>query len=114
MKDFWRESFSYVGLCRKMNSVKKIVEPKSVSFGEDKEQYFLYYEPARTVSNKIVVWVHGGGWNAGSPDILTLWDSALQEKDTDSFRWDTDCHRPINIPASWRMSAWDTKRRYPF
>ena len=67
MKDFWRESFSYVGLYRKMNSVKKIVEPKCVSFGEDKEQYFLYYEPKKVVSDKIIVWVHGGGWNAGSP-----------------------------------------------
>lgn len=67
MKDFWRESFSYVGLYRKMYSVKKIVEPKCVPFGEDKEQYFLYYEPKRTISNKIIVWVHGGGWNAGSP-----------------------------------------------
>ena len=73
MKDFWRESFCYAGLYRKMYSVKKIVEPKCVPFGEDKEQYFLYYEPKRTISNKIVVWIHGGvllGFLHGLVDVL--------------------------------------------
>lgn len=67
MNDSMRESLSYFGLYRKMLSVKKIVEPVKVSFGNDKNQYFLYYEPEKVISEKIIVWVHGGGWNAGTP-----------------------------------------------
>lgn len=67
MKDFWRESFSYFGLYRKMLCVKEKFVPEAVSFGQDKDQYFLYYEPEKILSDKIIIWVHGGGWNAGSP-----------------------------------------------
>ena len=67
MHDSIRESLSYFGLYRKMLRVKKSIVPESVSFGQDKDQYFLYYEPEHTVSDKIIVWVHGGGWNAGTP-----------------------------------------------
>ena len=67
MNDSIRESFSYFDLYRKMLRVKKRMIPESVSFGQDKDQYFLYYEPEHTVSDKIIVWVHGGGWNAGTP-----------------------------------------------
>ena len=67
MYDSIRESFSYLGLYRKMLRVKKNIVPESVSFGTDSDQYFLYYEPKHTVSDKLIMWVHGGGWNAGTP-----------------------------------------------
>ena len=67
MHDSIRESLSYFGLYRKMLRVKKSIVPESVSFGQDKDQYFVCYEPEHTVSDKIIVWVHGGGWNAGTP-----------------------------------------------
>ena len=67
MNDYLRESLSYFGLYKKMLSVKHKILPESVSFGPDKEQYFLYYEPREVVSKKIIYWVHGGGWNAGNP-----------------------------------------------
>ncbi len=67
MNDFMRESLSYFGLYRKMLQVKKIYKPEFVSFGEDKNQYFLYYEPKKPVSDKVIIWIHGGGWNAGTP-----------------------------------------------
>ena len=67
MNDFLRESLSYFGIYKKLFRVKKKYTPEEISFGEDKEQYFLYYEPDQPVSEKILVWVHGGGWNAGSP-----------------------------------------------
>ena len=41
MNDLLRESLSYFGLYRKMFLVKKKYKPVSVSFGKDKEQYFL-------------------------------------------------------------------------
>ena len=67
MNDYLRESLSYFGLYKKMLSVKHKIQPESVSFGPDKEQYFLYFEPREVVSEKIIYWVHGGGWNAGNP-----------------------------------------------
>ncbi|MCR5672189.1 MAG: alpha/beta hydrolase, partial [Lachnospiraceae bacterium] len=67
MNDYLRESFSYFGLYRKMFKVKKEYVPEYVSYGSSKEQYYLYYEPNRIKSDKIIVWVHGGGWNAGNP-----------------------------------------------
>ena len=67
MNDCLRESLSYFGLYRKMFHVRKKYTPVKVSYGENKEQYFLYYEPDKISSDKVIVWVHGGGWNAGSP-----------------------------------------------
>ena len=67
MNDSLRESLSYFGLYRKMFQVRKKFEPVKVSYGTDREQYFLYYEPDQRISDKILVWVHGGGWNAGNP-----------------------------------------------
>ena len=67
MHDSIRDSFSNFRLYRKMLRVKKRMIPESVSFRQDKDQYFLYYEPKHTVSNKIIIWLHGGGWNAGTP-----------------------------------------------
>lgn len=53
-----------------MFQVKKVVKPHAVSFGNDRQQYFLYYEPTHITSDKVIVWVHGGGWNAGSPKLF--------------------------------------------
>ena len=70
MNDYLRESLSYFGLYRKMFQVKKRFKPEHVSYGRHKEQYFLYYEPERITENKIIIWVHGGGWNAGNPGLF--------------------------------------------
>ena len=70
MNDYMRESLSYFGLYRKMFRVKKKYKPVTVPYGKHKEQYFLYYEPEKMISDKIIVWVHGGGWNAGNPKFF--------------------------------------------
>ncbi len=70
MKDTIRESLSYAGLYYKMFRAKKCVRPEKVRFGAAKEQYMLVYEPMVCTSDKVVVWVHGGGWNAGSPEYF--------------------------------------------
>lgn len=70
MKDSLRESLSYWGLYWKMFQVKKVIKPQAVSFGNDRQQYFLYYEPEHITSDKVIIWVHGGGWNAGSPKLF--------------------------------------------
>lgn len=71
MIDYLRESFSYYEMYyRMLFKVKKVFTPERVNFGEDKEQYFYYYEPANRVSDKVVIWIHGGGWNAGNPQFF--------------------------------------------
>ena len=67
MKDSTRENLSYFGLFLRLAAVKKEIIPEKVSFGEDKNCYFLYFEPRQIKSDKIVIWIHGGGWNAGTP-----------------------------------------------
>ena len=44
-----------------------MVKPEKVIYGEDREQYFLYYEPNFIKSDKVIFYIHGNGWNAGSP-----------------------------------------------
>ena len=67
MKDYLRESFSYFGLYWRMLRARKHTTPVYKRFGSDKEQYFLCYKPEKVRSDKVIIWVHGGGWNAGNP-----------------------------------------------
>ncbi len=67
MNDYLRESFSYFGLFYRMFRVKKEVKPIYVPYGTNKEQYFLYFEPGKNASDKVIFWVHGGGWDVGNP-----------------------------------------------
>ena len=70
MKDVLRESLSYFEIYRKLLFAIKRFVPERVSYGKDKDQYFLYYEPHEVKSEKIIFWVHGGGWNAGNPKFF--------------------------------------------
>ena len=98
MNDSLRESLSYFGLYKKMFSIKKTVNPESISFGEHKDQYFLYYEPSKICSDKIIIWIHGGGWNAGSPKFF---DFAGQTMAKFGYRF---------ISLGYRLSP---KNKYP-
>ena len=70
MNDYLRESFSYSKLNKVVKKAPHVVEAEKVFYGEDKNQYFLFFEPAQVMSSKVIVWVHGGGWNAGDPDYF--------------------------------------------
>lgn len=70
MIDSIRENLSYFELYARMACNKKIVKPIKIEYGEYKEQYFLYYEPATVKSNKLIFYIHGGGWNADSPEFF--------------------------------------------
>lgn len=71
MIDYIRENLSYYPIFfRLLFKTKKEFTPERVDYGTDKEQYFLYYEPKERVSDKIVIWIHGGGWNAGNPKFF--------------------------------------------
>ena len=67
MKDYLREMFSYSGLYRRLAKVKKIIKAERIDFGIDKNQFVLHFEPDSGKKSKVVVWIHGGGWNAGTP-----------------------------------------------
>ena len=67
MKDLTRENLSYFGLFRRLLTARKTITPERIRFGGHKDQYFLYYEPAEVISGKVIIWVHGGGWQSGTP-----------------------------------------------
>ena len=67
MKDSIRESLSYIGLYAELAHAKKVVKPVCVYYGRHKDRYFLYYDPKKVKSDKVIFWIHGGGWNAGNP-----------------------------------------------
>ena len=98
MNDLIRESLSYFGLYKKMFQVRKKSEPVCVRFGKDRDQYFLYYEPAAPVSDRIILWVHGGGWNAGNPRFF---DFVGQKMADSGYRF---------VSLGYRLSP---KNKYP-
>ena len=99
MIDYIRENMSYYPLFWKLLfENKKEITPERVDFGNDKEQYFLYYEPAKNVSDKIVVWIHVGGWNAGSPSQFDYVGQAMAKY---GYRF---------VSIGYRLS---TKYKYP-
>ena len=70
MDDTIRENLSYYGLYKKLLTVKKEFTPEYVSYGPDRDQYFLYYDPGFALSTKVIFWIHGGGWNSGNPKFF--------------------------------------------
>ena len=70
MNDYIRESISYPGLFAKMFAAEKKISPEKIFFGDDKDLYYLYYEPENITSDKIIYWIHGGGWNSGNPSVF--------------------------------------------
>lgn len=67
MKDYMREMFSYLGLYSRIAQVKKVIKPRRIDYGSHKEQFFLLFEPEGEKKNKVIIWIHGGGWNSFSP-----------------------------------------------
>ena len=98
MNDYVRENLSYVALFFKMRSKKKEIRPERISYGKEKEQYFLCYEPKRKKSNTVIFWVHGGGWNSGSPSSF---DHVGQRVASEGY---------VMISAGYRLSP---KNKYP-
>ncbi len=98
MKDYLRESFSYFGIYKELKTLTKEVTAEKVTYGPDKDQYFNYYEPKKVSSGKIIVWIHGGGWNAGDPEYF---DYVGQNMVREGYR---------AISAGYRLSP---KNKYP-
>lgn len=80
MDDFLREKSSYLGIYKKLLTSKKTIKPKCISYGENGSQYFLYYEPDKLSSEKVIIWIHGGGWNTGSPKLFDFVGQAIAKE----------------------------------
>lgn len=66
MKDSLREFLSYGGFLLPLLRVKKTIRPQRVQWG-NRAQYFLYYPSPSPKGKTLVIYIHGGGWNSGSP-----------------------------------------------
>ncbi len=51
MSDFLRESFSYSKIFKEIKKIEKRINPEKVAYGEDKNQYYFYYEPGKLLSD---------------------------------------------------------------
>lgn len=51
---------------------KKTIEPRRVPYGRDKAQYFLDFVPHVPHGDTVVVYIHGGGWDKGSPAFFSF------------------------------------------
>ncbi len=66
MKDTLREYFSYGSFVVPLLKVKKEIRPLKVQWGNE-QQYFLHYFSRGEKKDTQVIYIHGGGWNSGSP-----------------------------------------------
>jgi hypothetical protein len=44
------------------------VKAEKHSFGRDSKQYYLYFAPSGAIKQRVIVYIHGGGWMAGTPN----------------------------------------------
>ena len=66
MKDSLREYLSYGGLLLPLLKVKRTIRPRKIQWG-DRAQYFLHYPASPPKRDNLIIYIHGGGWNSGSP-----------------------------------------------
>lgn len=96
--DFLRECFSYSKIFKEIRKIERKIEPEKRTYGPDENQYYYYYEPDRLSSDKIIIWIHGGGWNAGTPKDF---DFVGQRIAGEGYRF---------ISLGYRLS---TQKKYP-
>ena len=60
---FWFKNF---------NVPKNNLITQKIKFGKHRQQYFLFYKPKKDIPLKrhVILYFHGGGWMAGSPEML--------------------------------------------
>lgn len=57
---------------RNLSVQKDNLISKKIKFGKHRQQYFIFCQPKKIVPLKkhVILYFHGGGWMAGSPEIL--------------------------------------------
>lgn len=43
------------------------ITAEKYTYGDERGQYILYFAPAKIAKSHVIVYIHGGGWIAGSP-----------------------------------------------
>ena len=66
MNDTLREYLSYPKFIIPLLKTKRTITPDEVRWG-DRDQYFLYFPAGENKKDKLIIYIHGGGWNAHSP-----------------------------------------------
>ncbi|MCR5358063.1 MAG: alpha/beta hydrolase [Lachnospiraceae bacterium] len=66
MNDTVREYLSYPKFIVPLLKVKKTVKADEVVWG-GKDQYFMFFPAAGDKKDKLIIYIHGGGWNSHSP-----------------------------------------------
>ncbi len=66
MNDTLREYCSYWKFIIPMLKVKKVINPQELKWG-DKNQYFLFFKSPHKKEDKLIIYIHGGGWNSNTP-----------------------------------------------
>lgn len=69
--DLLRELGSYPGLLWRVRRFQRTITPQKVAFGPHPDQYFLHFAPRERRFRAVVLYLHGGGWNGGSPDFFS-------------------------------------------
>lgn len=69
MNDSLREYVSYGSFLIPLLKVKKEIQPHKVQWG-NKDQYFLHYASTSPQARTLIIYIHGGGWNSGSPSAF--------------------------------------------
>lgn len=65
-----REFASYPALFGKLLRYRKALTPERIAYGDDPAQYLLHFSPETPARDTLVVYLHGGGWNSGSPSMF--------------------------------------------
>lgn len=71
--NLWHEFSSYPRLLGKLiKTPRNLIQPQRVSFGADKAQYILHFAPPVRQHDTVILYIHGGGWNSGSPALFAF------------------------------------------
>ena len=65
-----REFASYPALFGKLMRYHKVLTPEKIPFGDHPAQYVLRFSPNTPARDKVIVYLHGGGWNSGNPSMF--------------------------------------------
>ena len=66
MNDTAREYLSYGKFLIPLLKVRKTIRPVEIKWG-GKDQYVHYFRGAEPRKDKVVIYIHGGGWNSRNP-----------------------------------------------
>ena len=63
------------------------LQPKKHEYGNHKRQYLIHYHPnpIKEERTEVVVYIHGGGWQFGNPEMFRPNANILDEKNYHSF-----------------------------